>query len=249
MSTADETKSGLCLLTEQTVKKLLTETGHVLSLNDVPAIAALDRVAARIEQPDEPEERDILSLPVRAGNVLLYKLSLGAAAWIEERAAKWFEDKPVFGDLAVAFASAHSKEPEVLQAIIERSEAVNSITKWKRTIGCDYESLMNGVQKILPEVDDTTNTGGKAAYGPIIAMLQREYGATPDYWLWDADPDTIESMLDDMEIRAEVEDKALREMAAKAKQSVPPRVTPRLIRITKFRDMTNALREKWQKKT
>lgn len=251
------------ILTKQTITSLLEETGHVLGVSDLDEINALDGLAWKVVHPTEQEETDLLDLPVKVGNLKLRRLSWGALGWLEECAYQWFVNQPVFLDLATVYASVYSREPDALYALDGPRAARKTLKKWSRTFSATYEEVINAVEKVLPEPDaasyaeayrrtgDNGNgkNGHKVNYGPMVALLVREYGQTPEYWFWKASTDKSSTMLADVEARINAEDEEMKRAAARAKQPMVTRSGPRLAAIDALRKFEKHLRAKWQTET
>ncbi len=239
----------LTRLTREAVARLVAETGHVLEIDDFAEIAALDALARLILNPEDQDELDLLAFPVRVGRTWLYPITLGGSLWLEERAQGWFADLPLFADLSVAFLLAHGRTPEVLEEITDRPAAMKAIKKWRRGLGCTYKELMAGVTQALPDVDDDAPDGDneRAKYGPIIALLCREYGGTPEHWMWTESTQRVTALIN--EHRRRIEDEAEADYKAAQKSGATGLRVPRTLRLQRnvdFDRMIKALGARWR---
>lgn len=81
-----------------------------------------------------------------------------------------------------------------------------------------------------------------ANYGGLIAMLLREYGSTPDYWLYEVPVETIGALVDQYILKVNAESEAHSKSAPSGKAPAP---TARLKALRDFRIKLNEIKEKW----
>ena len=239
--------SNLNVMTIQAVNKILQSTGHALVVDDIEHINRLDAQAWRIARPDDQAELDIAGLPVVCGNAMMRSPSLGKLRWFEDARA-WFASDPIMVDIALGYICATDNTENALSEICTREAAEAALTKWWRRLSATPDQYYRALFAVVPQTD--SDAAGRAEYGPTIALLCREYGGTPSYWLWDASVSLCRTMLDDYTHRQEAEYKA----ATRSKRAggrgtaamPPPPPTPRLRHLKRFRLMKNALVKRWQ---
>lgn len=147
---------------------------------------AASRIAA---EPARPLD-EIIDWPVECGGVLLYPLTFGAADWLGRLPVNIQNDVRV-----IAFACAHSKDPEKLAKINGILPVIAAVSKWCLKLRCSMAALENAVDRALrikhtAEIKTTNEWKDDDAesweYGAAIRALCIKYpGTSPDYWLWD----------------------------------------------------------------
>ena len=240
----------LTKLTRDAVARLQGETGHALCLDDYDDIAALDSVAQKIVDPDDSDELALLGFPVRVGPAWLYPMTLGNSLWLEQRAEAWFRGLPLYDDLALAFALAHGRTPFALWQLTDRRSAMRAIKRWRRGLGCTYQELIRAVKRVLPPSDDEAvgpdDKANRTQYGPILALVCREYGNTPEHWMWDEPVTRVQALVE--QYRARMDAEAEGEYRAAQRAGVKGLRVPKTLKLrrnVKFDKMVKLLREKW----
>jgi len=242
------------------VARLLSETKHLLSVEDFDDIARLNELSWKIAEPDDPGEWDLLSMPVRCGNVLLYQPTLGVRLWIEECALPWFKSSSIQLDMAIAYALSRTDLPAELWELTDRKTAQRVISKWWRGVHCSFRRMRNGITAVLDmgvwidggdqEEDEECDDGGLFGFGPLVALLTKEAGGTPEYWLWQARDSERSAVLTAYVARMDAGGLESYKAAKKAnpKSSVPlPEHWMQLN--TSMKNLVNELREKWMVET
>ena len=237
------------------VAGLIEETGHALTVQDFDDVWAINEIARKIAKPDIDDTLDILAMPLTVRGLTLYPLSLGAAKWLDDVAAVWFSDNPLLWNLCVAYTASRTCLPEDLWAIATRREARKAICRWWRHLDCSYQELAVALDKLLGleerSEQDETREREAADYGPVVALLCREYGQSPQYWMWDAAIDEVATMLQQHESRVVAEEEAvMQERARAAGKNTRVSITTQRFRDQNkaFRLAVNELRDKWQQK-
>lgn len=83
----------------------------------------------------------------------------------------------------------------------------------------------------------------KANYGPLIAMLCREYGGTPSGWKWNTPIEMVESCTKDFEMRMDAQEAELSKASGK---KAPPKRTTRNLLIKEARLIGNEMQARWE---
>ncbi len=200
------TTTNLCELAQQTIQPIIDRTGHALSLDDFADVAELNEVAKRVMNPNDPRAFRLLMRPVPVGEtgILLHPATISRVLWIHDHASKLFPDDVMqYG--AIAFALSVD-DPRDLFTMDEADirEGVKAVVETLNATPAELVSAMEQVMRV------SSGEGGgdsdpEYVYGPIVAALVREYGATHDYWMHTASMEVVESTLDDLQRRNESE--------------------------------------------
>ena len=83
-----------------------------------------------------------------------------------------------------------------------QAECKSQIEIWWKDCEWTLEEL-EGV--LLYRLGKGSNDGGKSDYGAVIALLCKEYGSTPDYWMHEASLGMVETLLNDFQRRQDAE--------------------------------------------
>jgi len=185
---------------------------------DWDELQELNELARRITEPgDKSGARTWLAASKTVGNVTVHPLSLGGWLWLTELGIPLFEDRVFWQNIAVAYVMAHSRNPEKFRHVNDRESAKRILKEWVRGCGATQAELLDAIDEVCGNDDEIdAEDGGKDTdtnYGPVVALLCREYGATPDYWIWECPLGQLEALV------LEYDAKCRREAAAQAKAS------------------------------
>lgn len=160
----------------------------------VDEIVWLHNLGQRVENPGGAPHAGLAGAPVCVGNVALWPLSMGASRWFLEVGEPLF-GKQKFGELVLAYAMAHSRQPEVLWRFTSPDAVRSAVKDWQRVVGVRWRELeaalyiAQGREPIRPPPDPKAEP--IPAYQTernlrvVIAELCAEHpGTTPDYWRW-----------------------------------------------------------------
>ena len=78
----------------------------------------------------------------------------------------------------------------------------------------------------------------------MIASLIREYGSTPEKWLYETSVEMIAELMDRFAKRVMAEESA---SASRGRKAVAPRWSSKMQGLKDFRDKVNFIREQWSK--
>ena len=229
-------------MTQEELRTILKDTGHVLTVDDLAHVWTLNKLAHRVAHPADDSAWKLLTFPVRVGNALLLPPGVGAVTWVRERAFLWFSDDAEMFDIAIAFAMTRSRDPDELWAMSDGDEAETRIRKWAKGLTCTAEELRRGIEKIWPQ------DGLYSDWGPVVALLCREYGNTPHYWMWEATIPQIQIMLVDWEARRNAEMSYIaQQQAGRRGRAVAVSVStaPKMANHARFVKYAKALRKRW----
>ena len=153
----------------------------------------------------------LMDLPVLAGNVWLYRLSIGAQMWLEHVALPILDGAADSRHyvLAEAYAAAHARDPSTLVVCTTFEALWGGIKAWSLTIAASFKELDTALESLRPAVDVVEELdavehkpfddlkpwevlewerrqAAPDAWGPVIGALMMGYqGTTAEYWMWD----------------------------------------------------------------
>jgi len=231
-------------MVEQDVARMLKKTNHAVVVEDFESILKLNDLAYKYTDPGSDASANILCVPRRVGNTMLFPLTLGAIKWIQDKAMVWFGNNPLFCNLAIGYALENARQPEALWDVSDRKTCIKTITKFWCRCGFSLKELEVALVDLLDVGDDSDGSdNSELNYGPIIALLCSEYGQSPSHWLWDVPHDLVTSLLNEKErnIRADWES------ARAANKGGKPPPMPDVVksRFKDYKDFRDSIMEKW----
>lgn len=181
----------------------------------------LNHLAGKCVRPTAADELLFLDPPVLCGfqlpfgpfrrradsqPLLLWPLSIGARLWLEQYGRPWFHGCGDMEPLAVAYAMANARRPDLLRALSSRPRAHLKIAWWATRLTASLAQLSEAIARALNPEDldlvDVPFPGERkpdrslaADYGDVLAQLCHFYGETPSHWLWQVSEDTCAAML------------------------------------------------------
>jgi len=228
------------------LQKILEDTTHVLLAEDSEDIIRLNDLIARVSNPSDINEWNVLERPIQVGNITLNPATPAMLLWLRDSAADWFADEADMQELSVPFALAH--DAAFLYEIPGADVARKMIKKWARGIKCTPNKLARAIEMLLSVASEEGGDDDVNCFGPIVAFLCREYGESPSYWLTQASLGLIQTLIADFNARAIAENEAQKRQAANTKGAKqPPTPSMKLRAIVALKQFEEELREKWQK--
>ena len=236
-------------MAKREIEKLLSQTGHNLSIDDFKFLKNLNEAADCVTNPAS-EDGIYPCLPVRLGGHLFVPPTISIIQWYSHCAIKWWENSG-YWDFAIGYAlQIHISGEWLWQQ--DRKFLEKEIRRFSRKLNCstkEYETVIKSI--INSESDDSTddNSGDESEgfnnYGPLISLLCREFGNSPDYWIHEADMNTIKAFRASYLSKIESEYKQMSKSSKKA--TLPPFKTPKMAALENFRKVSNLVRVAWQK--
>ncbi len=158
-----------------------------------------------------PGDGTLLDYPQIVGNAVLWPLTLGADAWLNQYAAPLYNNMEIEAAstrlqiLCIAYAMAHARQPGAFRELTGRLRIIWRVSHWAAGLNITLRELSNAVDRVLgldavELVDIPTPKEAAAAkagvppatprpdyssYGEMIAQLCHFYGNTPAHWMWD----------------------------------------------------------------
>jgi len=233
---------------------LTQKTGHSITVDDFDSIARLNILAGRVVSGSEDAVQTLVSGPVPCGNITLRKPSIGKLFWFQDNAVEWFKDEPDMYDLIFAYLLSKPNENETTDVLLDRKTTRKVVNKWARKLTATEDEFSKAMATVYPAGDgDGDDPDDPAREAPICALLSREYGENPSWWLWEAPLDMTQAMISDYTQRMEAEHMAQRRAATGGKgfhkggsaKPIPPSVTPSIRHQKRLREYVNSLEKRW----
>ena len=166
--------------------------------------------------------------PSFAGTIPLFPLTIGGKEWLSKYA---YPVLPNAEDqhYAVGFAMA-SKERDLIKEVSRSKDIKREVAKFRaQLLPVTFDAFVNAIKYHLP--DDPSGLQCRmcghelpseaqeeavesANWSPVLCMLQREYGQSKDYWLWEASEAEINAKVDDFVNRAHASENGAGDIAA-----------------------------------
>jgi len=219
----------------------LEKTGHKLTLSDFDSIAHIDSLAEEVVN-GAPTNVDLLSLPFFIDGVAFYPSTMAKELYWREQLYPNLADK----HKTAAFLWLMSK-PDIPKEPLTKK----IMRKIRR-----YESSCRLTEYQIKRIIDTYSNGSERKevdaeaieYGPVVALLVREYGESVTYWL-NCPVDLIKTLIADWTARQEAQAAAMRRSSASKGAPIPPAPSPKIKSLQRFRKAITALREAWENDT
>ena len=236
-------------LTKKAVTKLLNETRHALVVEDFEAIEELDAIAKEFAGISAGERR-LLNSPYDLHGILFYPITIAKSLWLEERCSEWeLDDNQAMQILVWTLTLPLSSDP--LEEYGDKKKALKAAKKLFLRLHFYADELAAIIERCTQKNEQTEKRGeegGKSVsdgYGGIIACLVKEYGSTPEKWMYETSVELIAELMDRFSQRVNAEEAASRGHSASKGKAVAPTPTPRLRALGRFRKRLNELKEEW----
>lgn len=165
-----------------------------------------DLATATVAAIDEATTRCLI-VPCRGvGDVVLFRPSIGARAFMREASA-WFRGDAVMSDFAVLYVLAHSNAPDVhIWPYHGNREAfASAVATWAGSKRVAFADATRAARELLADEERAgpSNPAQVPAWGRIIERLCAEYGRAPDDWLWRTPEGQVAAVLDALALKQE----------------------------------------------
>jgi len=252
--------------TQAELSAILEETGHVLTLDDFSDIVELNQLCMLVNGEWEEHNR-VLDFPVLVGGVKLYQPKLGALEWYESLCVPALGDDIELCDIALAMIMS---DPELIDGyydIADPNQIKKVVKAFKRRLHCRHDELRFGIAQAFgreisdiwivedersDDKDDGDSGDGSNAdkkndtSGILICVLTREYGNSPEYWLWQAPLGVVNTMYQAIVARVEQEREDVRRQCKGGGK--PPPAESVIAKFQAMRKKINEMRDKWATK-
>jgi hypothetical protein len=180
------------------------------------------------------------------GRYELKQPTIGVLEWYNDYYLPLFQDNALMADAGLAYALSLSDTPEELWLLKNKRDSKRHVKRFLRRLSCSHEELQTVLKKLLGSNDsEPDEDASKGNAGALVAMLCREYGHSPKYWLWEAPVGIINAFVADYVGRIEAETEQIRNASKGANK--PPPAESRKAKFLALREHKNQMRDKWQK--
>lgn len=230
-------------LTKDEIGKLIDQTGHALSVDDLDLIAEFNELAGKVSGVTKSESR-LLSQPFELCGIAFYPLTVAKSLWYAERCVDW----EIEGSQQEALLFWLLTLPNItgeLDKYTCRKLADKAIRKLSRRLHCSPQEMSDVYAKCVGI--NGSDGEGEASYGGLIECLLREYGGEPDRWLYETPLPMIETLMNNYAARINAEQEASARSLSHSGRAVAPMASARLIALRDMRLKRNEIRELWSK--
>lgn len=244
-------------MTKSAIKKLVSETSHALSVEDYDLIERLDLIAEKISGVSRVERR-LLNQPFDVAGIRFYPLTVAKSMWYIEKVAEW-EIPVVYQDGFYFWLLTLPLNDESLTEFSEYKAANKAMKKMAKSLHLTRDEITDicskccGIEANKAVNDSESNDDsdsvkkGRNVFGGMIAALIREFGQSPEYWLYECPIDQLNEMYAQLVARVNAEDESVRASSGKKGKAIAPRATPKLFALKEFRDEVKKIGLKWSK--
>jgi len=234
-------------ITKRAVEKLLNE-GHLVGVVEAfDDIQELDKIAERVVNQTQSERR-LLNQPFELCGIAFYPLTVAKSLWYAEKVRDW-EIEGLFQDALLFWLLTLPLNDAALDTYSTRKEADRAILKLSRRLHCTQPEMNDVFRKCVGITAQTsaTSTDGNGEqkpvdYGATIAVLLREYGGTPNQWLYETPIEVMGSLIDKYAAKIADEQSA----NAKASGKTAGHSPAKLAALRDFRIKLNEIKKKWK---
>lgn len=231
-------------LTKKTVEKLMRDTSRVIRAEDFDDIEELDKLADKVVN-QSPEERRLLNQPFELCGIPFYPLTIAKSLWYAEKCEEW-QVEGIFQDAFLFWLLTLPLDEASLDTYSLRKDADKAVKKLARRLHCTSEQMTDVFKRCIGDNGKKSEGGdGGTQYGSLISLMLREYGGTPEQWLYETPVETIGSLVDQYVHRMNMEQDASRSTASKRGKAVAPPPSAKLIALKAFNTKMVQLKNRW----
>lgn len=188
------------------------EVAHLATLGIVPTpdeIVELDSLGRMAQFGGVASPESLLMTGLRIGCNVFYPLTIGASVWYQDKACEWFEDDEDTLGIAMLYLLAHSRDPDYYTEIKDARECRKVVRKWARRVNVTAEEALCAIESLTPpswpvdesqDSESTVDLHGNPIdapppnYIPMLALLQRYFGQSASYWLYEVSAEAAHAM-------------------------------------------------------
>jgi hypothetical protein len=117
---------------------------------DPAEVLWLAKLCEEAVRPNRRVASQIYGLPVRCGNVLLYRPCYGARLWFDEVCRKYLSEfSPHVAILIHGFMCANGRNVEIFDNIITKADILKHVKAWAKTVNATIPELEDGIDLAL----------------------------------------------------------------------------------------------------
>ena len=155
-------------------------------------VVQLVRACERVADPFREVNAAAAGMPVRvADGVWFWPLTIGAVAWLEETADRWWAEDPRRYRNALVYAALHARNRDAF-AEIEKREVERLVRRALRAVAATSAEVDAALERVLgissvssassPTDGDVAATATSWAH--LLAKVEASTGIKRDHWLW-----------------------------------------------------------------
>ena len=233
-------------ITKRAVEKLVKEEAHVLDVVDYDDIAELDKIAERVVNQTQSERR-LLNQPFELCGIAFYPLTVAKSLWYAEKVRDWeieglFQDALLFWLLTLPLTEA------AIDAYSTRKAADAAVLRLSRRLHCTQSEMAEVFRKCVGARETrgtSSSTQTEPDYGGLIACLLREYGGTPEQWLYETPVEQIGALIDQFVRKVNAENDAASASSQRGGKAIAPKPTAKMQALRDYRLKVNEIKKEW----
>jgi len=233
-------------MTKKTVQKLLDETQHAIRVEDFDRLDELDGLAAKIAT-QTPEERRLLKSPFELCGIKFYPLTVAKSVWYAEKVAEW-EVEGIFQDALLFWLLTLPLTVAALDTYSTRKAADAAVLRLSRRLHCTQSEMAEVFRKCVGARETrgtSSSTQTEPDYGGLIACLLREYGGTPEQWLYETPVEQIGALIDQFVRKVNAENDAASASSQRGGKAIAPKPTAKMQALRDYRLKVNEIKKEW----
>lgn len=167
---------------------------HDMTPGEVEALVhACDRMAS----PFSDVNADAVGIPIRAGGVYFWRLTIGATLWLDEYARRWWDDKPRRYEWALVYASIHARDKGAFSALTDEAVAEEAVKKQALELVVNSEEVIEALYRVLgisgdPDMEERRGPPRptpQTNWAEVLARLESQSGIPNAVWAWERSSD------------------------------------------------------------
>ena len=233
------------VMTKKAIQKLLKDTSRKLVVEDFELFSQLDKIADKVAGVSVVERR-LLSQPYELCGLKFYPMTVAKSLWVTEKVDEWGLDGTYQETLLFWLLTLPNLET-AFDAFDLQKDAHKAVKRLSRKLHCTNDEMTAVYNKCLGIREEPTGAGGTGEeidtdYGGIIAVLLREYGGTPDKWLYESPVEMISALFKAYSDKVNAESSG----GGSNGGTVAPVFDAKMQALKDFREKVNAISAQWE---
>jgi len=215
-------------------------------VNDFDDIEALDKLANSVTGVSKIERR-LLNSPFELGGILFYPLTVAKSLWFTEKVKEWdiddsLTDALMFWVLTVPIKTDALDQYETYKSV---DRAMRKMAKKMHFTHAEINEVCSRCIGDVSGDTETESSSDSANFGGMVACLIREFGQSPDYWLYETPIEKIHVLYAQIIARVSQEENASKVKSVKGGKAKAQNVTHKVRSLGDFQAMARKIEEKW----
>ena len=144
------------------------------------------------DNPYDGVNLDAAGMPIRCGDIVLHRLTIGACIWLENYAKRWFWDsgREQTYYYALVYALRHAREKDAFTKMTDEEVARETIVKEAVSLCVTDDELADAVGAAVDSglpVSQTSKAEDNVSptdWDEIVRRLEAHSGISRDSWVW-----------------------------------------------------------------